>query len=184
MPLLAERFTVVAMDLPGHGFTRGRVRGGPSLPAIAGAVGALLDAMDVRPSVIAGHSAGAAIALRMVHDSGERTPRRRPQPRADAFPRPCREAVSGAGQGIVRQPLRPAHLLAPGERAGRDRALPPPRDRLADRCRRGALLPRAARQFGALRGGVGDDGQLGSRGTCPAAPGDRCAGDPAPRGAR
>ena len=74
MPLLAESFTVIAMDLPGHAFTRGRVRGGPTLPGIAGAVSELLDTLNVSPAVLVGHSAGAAIALRMVHDSADETP--------------------------------------------------------------------------------------------------------------
>lgn len=66
-PLLAHGFTVVAPDLPGHGFT-GRPSGGLALPAMARAVGALLQALDLRPRAIVGHSAGAAIAVRMALD--------------------------------------------------------------------------------------------------------------------
>lgn len=65
---LAEHFTVLAPDLPGHGFTRGRVRGGPTLPRIASALRDLLDTIAAGPSLIAGHSAGAAIALELVRD--------------------------------------------------------------------------------------------------------------------
>jgi magnesium chelatase accessory protein len=67
-PLLAEHFTVVAADLPGHGFTTGRPAGGMSMQGMARAVGDLLTALDVTPAVIIGHSAGAAIAVRMVLD--------------------------------------------------------------------------------------------------------------------
>ena len=67
-PLLAKHFTVIAPDLPGHGFTTGRPTGGLSLPAMARAVGALLSTLDSRPEIIVGHSAGAAIALQMVLD--------------------------------------------------------------------------------------------------------------------
>ncbi len=67
-PLLAAHFTVIAPDLPGHGFTRGRPAGGLSMPAMAGAVAALTRAMAVQPQLIVGHSAGAAIACRMVLD--------------------------------------------------------------------------------------------------------------------
>lgn len=67
-PLLAEDFTIVAPDLPGHGFTTGRPAGGLSMPAMAGAVGDLLRALDMAPQVVVGHSAGAAIAIRMVLD--------------------------------------------------------------------------------------------------------------------
>ena len=74
-PLLAEHFTVVAPDLPGHGFTTGRPVGGLSMPAMARATGELLRSMDVEPDMIVGHSAGAAIALRMALD-GLVSPRR------------------------------------------------------------------------------------------------------------
>lgn len=67
-PLLAAHFTIVAPDLPGHGFTTGRPGGGLSMPAMARAVGDLLRALDLAPRVIVGHSAGAAIAIRMVLD--------------------------------------------------------------------------------------------------------------------
>jgi len=68
MPLLAESFTVVAPDLPGHGFTRGALPGGPTLPGVAQAVTAMLAALELKPALIVGHSAGAAIAIRMVLD--------------------------------------------------------------------------------------------------------------------
>ena len=74
MPLLARDHRVIAMDLPGHGFTRGRPAGGLTLPGMAKAVIALLAVLDARPAVLVGHSAGAAIALRMVH-SGLEIPR-------------------------------------------------------------------------------------------------------------
>lgn len=67
-PLLAARFRVIAPDLPGHGFTSGRLREGATMPAMARAVAALLGALDVRPALLVGHSAGAAIAARMVLD--------------------------------------------------------------------------------------------------------------------
>lgn len=67
-PILAESFTVLSLDLPGHGFTRGRLPTGLALPGIAQALAALLDAEGVRPVVIAGHSAGAAIAVQLALD--------------------------------------------------------------------------------------------------------------------
>ena len=67
-PLLAERFTVVAPDLPGHGFTTAPAPGALTLPGMASALAQLLDAMGLRPSLVAGHSAGAAILLRMCLD--------------------------------------------------------------------------------------------------------------------
>lgn len=68
MPLLAQHYRVIAMDLPGHGFTRGRPAGGLTLPGMAAAVTTLLQKLDVQPQRLIGHSAGAAIALRMVRD--------------------------------------------------------------------------------------------------------------------
>ncbi len=67
-PLLAEHATVIAPDLPGHGFTTGRPAGGMGIVAMARAVGELLDVLEIRPQAIAGHSAGAAIAIRMALD--------------------------------------------------------------------------------------------------------------------
>ncbi len=67
-PLLAEHFTITAVDLPGHGFTKGRPRGGMTMTAIAQAVAELLAVMDIAPKIIVGHSAGAAIAVRMTID--------------------------------------------------------------------------------------------------------------------
>ncbi|WP_299322490.1 alpha/beta fold hydrolase BchO [Parasphingopyxis sp.] len=73
-PLLAEQFTVIAPDLAGHGFTSGRQRGGQSLPATARGVTALLEALDTSPAMIVGHSAGAAIAVRMALDGAVDVP--------------------------------------------------------------------------------------------------------------
>ena len=66
-PLLADRFTVVAPDLPGHAFTPMPLDG-MSLPGMARAVAALLAALGMRPELVVGHSAGAAIAVRMALD--------------------------------------------------------------------------------------------------------------------
>lgn len=71
-PKLAESFTVIAVDLPGHGFTRGRLPTGLQLPGIARALGALLRAEGVEPVVAAGHSAGAAVAVQMALDGQSR----------------------------------------------------------------------------------------------------------------
>ena len=67
-PPLAEAFTVVAPDLPGHGFTTGRPLGGLAMPAMARALGELIGALDLPPRAIVGHSAGAAVAIRMALD--------------------------------------------------------------------------------------------------------------------
>jgi magnesium chelatase accessory protein len=67
-PRLAQHFTVVAPDLPGHGFTGLPSTGGLSLPSMARTLSELLHVLDVAPRLAIGHSAGAAIAIRMVLD--------------------------------------------------------------------------------------------------------------------
>ena len=68
LPRLAERFMVVAPDLPGHAFTSAPKREAPTLPGMAGSIGALLRQIDLSPGLVVGHSAGAAIAVRMILD--------------------------------------------------------------------------------------------------------------------
>jgi magnesium chelatase accessory protein len=68
LPLLAQRFSVVAPDLPGHGFTQSPPPHRLSLPGMAADVWALLRKLDVRPEIAVGHSAGAAILARMCVD--------------------------------------------------------------------------------------------------------------------
>ena len=67
-PLLADHFTVVAPDLPGHGFTDTPGFEGLSLPGMALGLAALMRAVGLRPEFVAGHSAGAAILARMMLD--------------------------------------------------------------------------------------------------------------------
>ena len=72
-PLLASHFSVLTMDLPGHGFTSMPTGGAASvqlsLSGMAQAMRALLDALALKPSLVVGHSAGAAIAVRMCLDA-------------------------------------------------------------------------------------------------------------------
>jgi magnesium chelatase accessory protein len=64
-PLLAARFTLVIPDLPGHGFT-GTPRGeGLSLDGMARSLAALTGQLGLAPWAAVGHSAGAAVAIRM-----------------------------------------------------------------------------------------------------------------------
>jgi len=68
VPLLESDFRLFLLDLPGHGRTRTPPGFTPTLPKVARAVGALLDAEGCVPDIIVGHSAGAAVAIEMVLD--------------------------------------------------------------------------------------------------------------------
>ena len=74
LPLLAQHFSVIAPDLPGHGFTQSPPPHRLSLPGMAADLGALVRKLEARPEVAVGHSAGAAIAARMCL-AGRMTPR-------------------------------------------------------------------------------------------------------------
>ncbi|HEY0329576.1 MAG TPA: alpha/beta fold hydrolase BchO [Rhodopseudomonas sp.] len=67
-PLLAEHFTVVAPDLPGHGFTETPPAKRLSLDGMAEDLAGLLRVLDLAPVLVAGHSAGAAVLARMCLD--------------------------------------------------------------------------------------------------------------------
>lgn len=68
LPRLATRYTVVAPDLPGHAFTTQPALDRLTLHAMGADVAALLTTLGLRPELVAGHSAGAAILMRMALD--------------------------------------------------------------------------------------------------------------------
>lgn len=68
LPLLADRFSWLALDLPGHGYTSKAAARQLSLPGMAGALAELLTTLGWMPTVAVGHSAGAAILVRMALD--------------------------------------------------------------------------------------------------------------------
>ncbi len=72
---LATRYTVVSVDLPGHGFTVvppsvERARQVYAIDGMAQAVQQLLDALQLQPHLAAGHSAGVPVLLRMALQRG------------------------------------------------------------------------------------------------------------------
>ena len=69
LPALASHYRVISIDLPGHGQTQPLPLREVSLPAMVAGTVACLEQLDTRPVALVGHSAGAAIALRMVLDS-------------------------------------------------------------------------------------------------------------------
>ncbi len=109
-PMLGMHYSVLAMDLPGHAFTSAPGSAHEqSLPGMARRVSALLEHLQLRPTVIVGHSAGAAVAARMVLDGAV-------QPSALVS---LNGAFLGFGglAGAVFSPL--ARLLASGSMAAR-----------------------------------------------------------------
>lgn len=73
-PLLTRVADVIAFDLPGHGFTTGATTRDLSLDGMTAAVTTLLRALDVRPGIGVGHSAGAAVLLQLAASSHEVSP--------------------------------------------------------------------------------------------------------------
>jgi magnesium chelatase accessory protein len=65
LPRVARWADVIAIDLPGHGFTTGATTAHLSLDGMTHAVRALLRTLGVTPLLAAGHSAGAAVLLRL-----------------------------------------------------------------------------------------------------------------------
>jgi magnesium chelatase accessory protein len=63
-PLLAEQFRVVIPDLPGHGFTGKLAAPGPD--NVSKALAALMTELGIAPTIVLGHSVGAAIAFMAV----------------------------------------------------------------------------------------------------------------------
>lgn len=105
LPRLAEARHVVALDLPGQGFSRAGDRPRLGLEPMAHDIAALAQAQGWRPTLILGHSAGAALALSLADTL--RTP-------AGAPPRICGINAALAGFKGVAGWLFPvlARLLA------------------------------------------------------------------------
>jgi magnesium chelatase accessory protein len=68
VPLLTPTFTIIAPDLPGHGFTETPPSRSLSLRVMARAISDLVHALELDPAIVIGHSAGAAIMIRMTID--------------------------------------------------------------------------------------------------------------------
>ncbi len=65
LPLLAQNCHVIAVDLPGQGFTRAGTKMRCGLAAMSSDLQALMEVEGWQPELIIGHSAGAAVALRL-----------------------------------------------------------------------------------------------------------------------
>lgn len=94
IPLLSRHYRVIAMDLPGHGFTCGAKAEDLTLPGMARALADLVRALAVEPTLAIGHSAGVAVLIQMALDGGIR---------------PCRIV----GFNAALEPIRGNALLSP-----------------------------------------------------------------------
>ena len=68
-PLLTPHYHVVAVDLPGQGFTKSGAQRRFGLEAMAEDIANLCTSQNWGPAAIIGHSAGAAVALEMARNS-------------------------------------------------------------------------------------------------------------------
>ena len=122
MPRLAEHFDVMAPDLPGHAFTRGRIPGGQTLNGMAKALAALLERVSFTPDLVVGHSAGAALAIGWVSARSPGTPIVGLNPAIMPFRGPAAQVFPAMAKLLLVNPFAPrifARLArVPGE-AGR-----------------------------------------------------------------
>ncbi len=102
LPILAQHYSVLAVDLPGHGFTSSAGSGRSCIEGMSESLSNLLGVMRFNPLYCVGHSAGAVILCRMALD-------RRIQPRVIISINGAFVPLGGAA-GVLFSPL--AKLLA------------------------------------------------------------------------
>ena len=74
LPILAQEFHVIALDLPGHGLSQMGTRSRSGLTAMSEDLLRLCASEDWHPAAVIGHSAGGAVALRMAQLAPDRAP--------------------------------------------------------------------------------------------------------------
>ena len=163
LPLLAQHFSVVAPDLPGHGFTQSPPPHRLSLPGMAADLGALLRKLDVKPEIVVGHSAGAAILARMCLD-GRIAPRLLVSLNGAFMPfgGVANHLFSPLAKLLVMNPLVPRAVCLAGVECRRGRAADR-EHRLDHRSAGHRAVSQAGAQSRACRGGAADDGELAAR---------------------
>jgi pimeloyl-ACP methyl ester carboxylesterase len=120
MPLLAERFTVIAPDLLGHGESA-KPRGDYSLGAYASGLRDLLIALGHKRATVVGHSLGGGIAMQFAYQFPELT-ERLVLVSSGGLGRevhPVLRAATLPGSELVLPVLTHARVLAVGEAVGR-----------------------------------------------------------------
>ena len=107
MPLLAEQYDVIAMDLPRHGFTTGHPPDAMALVTMARVLAGLVKTLGVEPAVIVGHSAGAALALQLALDHGFAGPIVGLNSALRPFPGPASQLFPALAKVLFVNPLVP-----------------------------------------------------------------------------
>ena len=112
MPLLSERYRVIAPDLPRHAFTSGHPPQATGLAAMARAVAELNAALGIAPQAIIGHSAGAALALQLALDHGFAGPIIGLNAALRPFPGPFAQLFPAVAKTLLVNPLVPRLFAA------------------------------------------------------------------------
>ncbi len=68
IPILSQHYRLLAVDLPGHGFTEQAPKRQLSIAGMSGLLARLLQQLTFDPQFVVGHSAGAVILCRMALD--------------------------------------------------------------------------------------------------------------------
>ena len=96
VPVLAERFAVLALDLPGHGLSAKPVDGDYSLGSFASVVRDLMMTLDLERGTIVGQSLGGGVAMQFAYQ----------------FPSRCERLVLVGSGGLGREVSPLLRLLA------------------------------------------------------------------------
>lgn len=121
---LAARHRIIAVDMPGHGESD-PLPGQPRLPDYVAWAARVVEALDLGPVSVAGHSMGALVASGLAVERPELVRRaallngvhrRSPEARAAVM---ARAAEIGAGRAAIEAPL--SRWFGPGDSALRDR---------------------------------------------------------------
>jgi magnesium chelatase accessory protein len=119
MPRLAEHHDVIAIDLPRHAFTSGHSVEDTALARMADKVAGLVADLGLDPALVAGHSAGTALAIQLALEHGYGGPIVGLNSALRPFPGPAAQVFPALAKALFVNPLVPrifsATTTLPGE---------------------------------------------------------------------
>jgi magnesium chelatase accessory protein len=119
MPRLAEHHDVIAIDLPRHAFTSGHSVEDTALASMADKVAGLVADLGLDPALVAGHSAGTALAIQLALEHGYGGPIVGLNSALRPFPGPAAQVFPALAKALFVNPLVPrifsATTTLPGE---------------------------------------------------------------------